>query len=180
PLAGGNPIEVAKPLLLVGRQSLCDLHLDHKTVSKQHCLLSVDADRLYVRDLSSTNGCRVNGQRVRGAHLLHDDILTIAVFKYRVAMVKNENRVLVPGSMRNADRTECLPMMEPPPRGRADAKPPAKPAERQPERPPADRPADRSPDRPPPESSNLRLAAPSSAARHVGEISLSDLPMLPD
>ena len=84
PLEGGPPIEITKDLTLVGRKDDCDLRLNHKSVSKQHCVLVKTDGLLLLRDLGSTNGTRVNGQRVRRAALLPDDQLTIAVFKFRV------------------------------------------------------------------------------------------------
>jgi pSer/pThr/pTyr-binding forkhead associated (FHA) protein len=39
---------------------------------------------LLIRDLGSTNGTRVNGQRVRRAALLPNDTLSVANVKYRV------------------------------------------------------------------------------------------------
>lgn len=39
PVHGGSPIELAKPITLVGRQEDCDLTLDHKTISKHHCVM---------------------------------------------------------------------------------------------------------------------------------------------
>ncbi len=84
PLEGGPPIEITKDLTLVGRTDGCDLRLNHKSVSKQHCVLVRTDGLLILRDLGSTNGTRVNGQRVRRAALLPDDQLAIAVFKFRV------------------------------------------------------------------------------------------------
>ena len=45
PLEGGTPIEVVKDLLLVGRKEDCDIRVEHKSVSKLHCVL-VKADGL--------------------------------------------------------------------------------------------------------------------------------------
>src|SRR5215472_8920756 len=84
PLDGGEPIEIAKDMLLVGRKEECDLNLDHKSVSKLHCIIVKTDGLLLVRDLGSTNGTRVNGQRVRRAALLPNDKLTIANFHYRI------------------------------------------------------------------------------------------------
>src|SRR5947199_1373489 len=84
PLDGGSPVEVVKDLTLVGRKEECDLRLDHKSVSKMHCVIVKTDGLLLVRDLGSTNGTRVNGQRVRRAALLPNDQLSIASFKFRV------------------------------------------------------------------------------------------------
>src|ERR671910_3514659 len=81
---GGPSIDVVKDLTLFGRDEDCDVRLDHKSVSKLHCVVVKTDGLLLVRDLGSTNGTRVNGQRVRRAALLPDDQLTIAHFKFRV------------------------------------------------------------------------------------------------
>src|SRR5713101_8081148 len=84
PFDGGNPIEIVKDLTLVGRREDCDLRLEHKSVSKTHCVIVKTDGMLMLRDLGSTNGTRVNGQRVRRAILLPDDQLNIASYKFRV------------------------------------------------------------------------------------------------
>src|SRR5262245_27585761 len=84
PLEAGEPITIVKDLTLVGRKEECDLRLDHKSVSKLHCVLVKTDGLLLLRDLGSTNGTRVNGQRVRRAALLPNDQVMIAGFKFRV------------------------------------------------------------------------------------------------
>src|SRR5438128_5833531 len=84
PLEGGSPVEIVKDLTVVGRKEECDLRLEHKSVSKMHCVIVKTDGLLLVRDLGSTNGTRVNGQRVRRAALLPNDQLTIASYKFRI------------------------------------------------------------------------------------------------
>src|SRR6195256_557545 len=84
PLDGGPPVDIAKEMTLIGRQEDCDFRLDHKSVSKMHCVVVKTDGLLLLRDLGSTNGTRVNGTRVRRAALLPNDKLSVANFHFRV------------------------------------------------------------------------------------------------
>src|SRR3981189_1668873 len=84
PLDGGAPIEVVKDMTVVGRKEDCDLRLDHKSVSKLHCVIVKTDGLLLLRDLGSTNGTRVNGQRIRRAALLPNAQLSIPNYKFKV------------------------------------------------------------------------------------------------
>src|SRR4051812_9759261 len=90
PLDGGPPIEIVKDLVVVGRKEDCDVRLEHKSVSKMHCIIVKTDGLLLLRDLGSTNGTRVNGQRVRRAALLPNDQLSIANYKFRVHLGPDE------------------------------------------------------------------------------------------
>ena len=90
PVDGGSPIEITKDLVVVGRKEDCDIQLDHKSVSKQHCVIVKTDGLLLVRDMGSTNGTRVNGQRVRRAALLPNDQLSIASLRYKVQFTAEE------------------------------------------------------------------------------------------
>ena len=90
PIEGGTPIDIIKDLMLVGRKEECDINLDHKSISKLHCVLVKTDGLLLLRDLGSTNGTRVNNQRVRRAALLPNDQLQIASLKYSVQMLPDE------------------------------------------------------------------------------------------
>ena len=83
-LSDGPSILIDKPILLFGRHEECDVQLNSKKVSRRHCLLATAADYLVVRDLGSTNGVKVNGQRVTTGTLVPGDELTIGNFRYQL------------------------------------------------------------------------------------------------
>ena len=77
PTDGREPVSIEHDVTVVGRTaSLCDLVLDHPSVSKVQAVLARTDGLLFFRDLASTNGTRVNGQRaIRGALLPNDEIM---------------------------------------------------------------------------------------------------------
>ncbi|MFQ5731372.1 MAG: FHA domain-containing protein [Planctomycetaceae bacterium] len=85
PLDGGPPIELTGDITLVGRKTgVCDLVLERGSVSKMHCLIVKTDGLLFIRDLASTNGTKVNGQKVTRGALLPGDELAFASARYRV------------------------------------------------------------------------------------------------
>jgi pSer/pThr/pTyr-binding forkhead associated (FHA) protein len=107
PLEGGAPIEISKELTLVGRKEDCDLRLEHKSVSKLHCVIVKTDGLLFLRDLGSTNGTRVNGTRIRRAALLPNDQVNIANYKFRVHLGPDE-----PVSVAHHEHTQQLDASE--------------------------------------------------------------------
>jgi pSer/pThr/pTyr-binding forkhead associated (FHA) protein len=83
-LADGPSILLDKPILLFGRHEECDVQLNSKKVSRRHCVLAQVGDYLVIRDLGSTNGVRINGDRVAEGKLRPGDELQIGNFKYQV------------------------------------------------------------------------------------------------
>jgi pSer/pThr/pTyr-binding forkhead associated (FHA) protein len=59
--------------LTIGRDATNDLVIDHKLASRRHARFEKDDVGFYIRDLESTNGTFVNGQRIQGAHLLRNN-----------------------------------------------------------------------------------------------------------
>jgi pSer/pThr/pTyr-binding forkhead associated (FHA) protein len=85
PVEGGPPVTINRDVTIVGRsRELCDLSLDQSSVSKLQCLIAKTDGLLFIRDLGSTNGTKVNGQRVTRGALLPGDELAFASVKFRV------------------------------------------------------------------------------------------------
>src|SRR5262249_49144290 len=84
PCAGGPPIPLRKPRLLLGRQSQCDVPLCYPTVSSRHCELEFKDGYWFVRDLGSHNGTRVNGTLCASSRLMPNDVLALAGYRYTV------------------------------------------------------------------------------------------------
>ena len=78
PVGGGDPIPLLKPMLVIGRRENCDIILRFANVSGAHCKLSLDSGWWYVRDLKSSNGTKVNGERVTERRLAPGDKLSVA------------------------------------------------------------------------------------------------------
>lgn len=83
-LTDGPSIQIDKPIMLFGRHEECDVQLNSKKVSRRHCVVAQVNDYLVVRDLGSTNGVRINGQRVAEGKLAPGDELQVGNFKYQV------------------------------------------------------------------------------------------------
>lgn len=71
--------------LTVGRSPECDISLDITALSRKHCTIFRQGGNVYVRDLDSTNGTFVNGERVKVRMLKDGDRVflgDICVFKF--------------------------------------------------------------------------------------------------
>ncbi len=79
PTGGGDPIPLKKPEMVIGRRPSCDIRLDFENVSGKHCTLKFINGTWHVRDLGSTNGTTVNGQKISNQQgILPDDEIGVA------------------------------------------------------------------------------------------------------
>src|SRR5690606_11364194 len=63
------PLRLGETLL--GRSPYCSIVLNDNLVSRQHAVVHVTRDGLYIEDLGSRNGTRVNRALVTGQHPLY-------------------------------------------------------------------------------------------------------------
>lgn len=90
PLNGDPPIAILRDVTVIGRREFCDVQIDHPSLSKRHCVLVRTEGLLMLRDLATTNGTKVNGQRVMWAALLPNDKITLGNYKLRVYLGSDE------------------------------------------------------------------------------------------
>jgi hypothetical protein len=81
---GDPPIPITKDVTVVGRREFCDVVINDPSLSKRHCVFVKTDGLLVIRDLASTNGTKVKGQRIRWAALLPDDRIALGGYKLRV------------------------------------------------------------------------------------------------
>ncbi len=75
-LADGQRIVLDRDLITVGRQSDCQVVIDDHNVSRRHAEIRRTTAGWIVTDRGSTNGTKVNGEKVVNGHLLADgDVL---------------------------------------------------------------------------------------------------------
>jgi hypothetical protein len=85
PLGGGDPIPLLKPKLLVGRRSSCDITLDFQNVSSHHCELEMVNGYWQVRNLSNSNGTKVNGERIIEKFVQPGDTIAFAKHSFEIS-----------------------------------------------------------------------------------------------
>src|SRR5271156_316037 len=90
PENGDPPIPIVRDVTLLGRHEDCDVVIEHSSLSKRHCLLVKTDGLLVIRDLATTNGTKVKGQRVRWAALLPEDRVSFGAYKMRIYLGSDE------------------------------------------------------------------------------------------
>ena len=94
-LGEGPNLVLDKPILLVGRHQECDVQIPSRKISRKHCCIAQVSDYVVVKDMQSTNGIRVNGDRMPEGVLRHGDELTIGNLKYRLEWPKSASKSVV-------------------------------------------------------------------------------------
>jgi hypothetical protein len=66
----GDPIAITSSSMKIGRSAPADIVLPHKSVSREHCVVGLANDELFVTDLNSTNGTYIDGMRISRVTIL--------------------------------------------------------------------------------------------------------------
>lgn len=84
PQGGGDSIPLGHDTLVIGRRDSCDIRMTFPNISGLHCELTFKEGYWTIRDLNSTNGLKVNGQRVMKKLLHPGDELLIGKRKFTI------------------------------------------------------------------------------------------------
>lgn len=105
----GQVIPLNRRKFLIGREQDCQLRPNSDMVSRHHCVFSVDDFSVRLRDLGSTNGTLVNGEKIRRETVLEPgDRIVIGnlEFEYTVragVVVESDSKVVQPISLSNEE-----------------------------------------------------------------------------
>jgi hypothetical protein len=94
-------VELTKPVTVVGRHPGCDVCIDHPAVSGRHMLFRIVNRTVYVEDLASTNGTKLNGHAVQHQVVHHLDLVEVG--KHRLHFFDDE--LLAAGGVSNLETT---------------------------------------------------------------------------
>ena len=92
------------PTTFIGRSQGSDIRLNIDGVDPMHCVLVYGPDGLSVRDLDSSQGTYVNGDRVASSSIRHGDTLKIGPSQFRVEL--STSAILDPFEQRNRAAVE--------------------------------------------------------------------------
>ena len=83
---GGNNKAFSLPstVTIIGRRQDCDLCVPLMVISRRHCALNMDGGVLTIRDLGSSNGTFVNGERIDEVNLSAGDKVSIGPLTFVV------------------------------------------------------------------------------------------------
>jgi adenylate cyclase len=84
PVGGGDPIPLLREVMSVGRRESCDICLRFPNISGTHCEFYFKDGYWFIRDLGSTNGVKINGQRMMKRALRPGDEVTIANHRFTI------------------------------------------------------------------------------------------------
>ena len=100
-----------QPPGVVGRDSNCQVCIDHPSISRQHCQFSLNGEgTLVVKDLESTNGIYVDDKRIKHAALMPGQVLQIGALQLHVEFTSGGGPVPKLGSKPKGNVNATQPM----------------------------------------------------------------------
>ncbi len=93
----GAKVAVKKSEFLIGRSQSCHLCAGSSAVSRQHCAILRQENRVSIKDLGSRNGTLVNGSKIDGeVELASGDEISVGPLKFMITISTGINNVKRP------------------------------------------------------------------------------------
>ena len=89
-------VALNRPRMVLGRDDSCDISLDSRYVSRYQNLFMETPEGWLLIDLGSTNGCFVNGRRIREHHLRDGDLIAVGHHQMRFTGPSGQARATPP------------------------------------------------------------------------------------
>ena len=99
-----SEVSLDKPVTVIGRHPGCDVVIDHPAISGRHMLFRLVNRTVYVEDLASTNGTRVNG--IATSHQVVHHLDMIEVGRHKLHFFDEELRAGRLGSLESTVQTD--------------------------------------------------------------------------
>jgi pSer/pThr/pTyr-binding forkhead associated (FHA) protein len=83
----GKEILIRTARFLIGRNPDCDIRPNSDLISRQHCEITQVGEEVRLKDMGSSNGTIVNGERISGEVVLNDgDLIQVGPLGFQVML----------------------------------------------------------------------------------------------
>jgi pSer/pThr/pTyr-binding forkhead associated (FHA) protein len=91
----GRTFYLDKPVVSIGRLVANGICLEDPFVSRHHCVIRNEDGQYVIKDLHSTNGTYVNGERINAYSLAEGDLIRIGASRFEVRLQNSEESIAV-------------------------------------------------------------------------------------
>lgn len=112
----GKSISLAVKQFLIGREQDCHLRPSSDLISRHHCVFSVDEFSVRLRDLGSTNGTYVNGERIESPVTLKTgDRISVGKLSFEVLIRQGapKSSESIPTAGASAELSDLISSLDP-------------------------------------------------------------------
>lgn len=84
PPTPGAEFALSRPRLRIGRAEDLEIWVNHRSISREHAEVAVENGAVYIRDLASANGVRVNGVDTKQGPIRSGDVIELGQVRFRM------------------------------------------------------------------------------------------------
>ena len=112
PQGGGDVIPLLRDRLTIGRRESCDICLRFANVSGVHCELAFKNGCWTIEDLKSSNGVKVNGDKVEKKVLHPGDRINVSKHEFVIDYALSASKETMEKMMEEVDEVIQRPLLE--------------------------------------------------------------------